>query len=1004
MGGSPLIEFLIDSGAEINVISELEWTKLKLDFDAGHSMLFDLTNKSSKRILAFAGKEALKIQATFKAWIDVPGSDKPNEFASFFVITGGAKSLLSKSTAIKLKLLKMGLSVNFVSTDTKSEEVKAFPSIPEVEAEFEIDESVTPTKNAYYHVPAAFSERAKQRLKDMEASDIIEKVTKAPRWISGMSAVKKGKDDFRLVVNMKGPNKAIRRSYHPLPLMKVIQRKLFKAQWFTKLDLTSAFYHIVIAENSRDITTFMTEDGMYRYKRLVFGVNCAPEIFQRTMEWVFSGIPGVINFIDDILIYGETLEQLRERSIKVLEVVKINNLTLNEAKCEYEKQTVTFLGHKLTAEGFNIEETKIDAISKFRAPTTTSELKSFLGLASYVSSYVPKFTDMTACLWKATKKDGFCWGLEQQTAFVNTKQAIMKCTVTRGYFGDKDKSILYTDASPYAIGAVLTQENETGEQRIISFASKALTETEQRYAQTQREALAIVWAVEHFYYFLMGRKFLIRTDAQGIMFIFQKGKEISRRALSRAEGWALRLSSYDFDIEFVPGKLNIADPSSRLYEGTDKEFKEKEQTGEISLISSLTEDITFSDESMPLREVQLETAEDEDLQNLRKALESDIWPWDLRNYETIKQDLSEQSGLITKNGAIVLPYTLRRKALALAHVGHPGMTAMKSILRSRVWWPSMNKQAELTVRQCVSCTLMAPKEPPSPMERRELPNDAWENLSIDYNGPYAQFGGISILVIVDAYSRYLIASPVKTTDFSSLRTVFDILFKRFGKPKSILSDNGPPMNGSEYEKYCRDEGIEKLHSTPLHPQQNGLAERNMQIINKAMTAASTTGLPYTKTLQNAVQAHNAAVHRVTGFPPEELMLKRKIRRSLPLFGNPQVVVDATALHERDETEKYKAKEREDHKRRAREPRMGVGDKVVVFKPTRAKGDAKYGSTPFEIISMYRGDCVIESPEGKNTKTEHIAFEKINARHLARSQRRSAGENYQCSRKGINPST
>lgn len=227
-----------------------------------------------------------------------------------------------------MKLLQLGGNVNTIAELSGDESHgETFPKIPNELVEFEIDPEVTPTRNAYYNIPAAFRERASKRLEKMIKQGIIEKVTKAPRWISGMCAVPKGAFDFRLVVNMKGPNRAIKRCYYRMPHLDEIQRKLHGATLFTKLDLTSAFHHVELKEESRDLTTFMAEDGMYRFTRLVFGVNCAPEKFQEIMERILRGVTGIIIFIDDILVFGKDLSELRERTQSVLEVLAQNNLT-----------------------------------------------------------------------------------------------------------------------------------------------------------------------------------------------------------------------------------------------------------------------------------------------------------------------------------------------------------------------------------------------------------------------------------------------------------------------------------------------------------------------------------------------------------------------------------------------------------------------------------------------------------------------------------------------------
>lgn len=462
----------------------------------------------------------------------------------------------------------------------------------------------------------------------MESDGIIEKVTESPKWISGLSAVPKGKSDFRLVVNMKGPNKAIRRTYHRLPTIDDIRRKLTGAKFFTKLDLKSAFHHIKLGKESRKLTTFMGPKGMYRYKRLVFGVNIAPEVFQREMERVLQGIEGIVVYIDDILIFAKSKEELEAITTKVLDALAANNLSLNNEKCEYSKSKLTFLGHEISGEGMNIDKTKIKDIESFREPRTVSELKSFLGLASYVGSYVPKFADLTAPLRKAISGTTLTWEEEQKSAFKRTKDEIVNSTIIQGFFCNDDETFLYTDASPDAVGAVLTQK-KAGVERIISFASKALTKTEAKYAQTQREALGIVWAGEHFYYYLLGRKFVIKTDAQGVACIYRQPKNKSKRALSRAEGLALRLSPYDFSVEFVKGAENIADPSSRLYEGKSEEYEEGLWPGQINAIEHTSSTAGFDKNFLTPQEIEFRTKRDRELEMVVQSIESDIWPKEL---------------------------------------------------------------------------------------------------------------------------------------------------------------------------------------------------------------------------------------------------------------------------------------------------------------------------------------------------------------------------------------
>lgn len=297
-----------------------------------------------------------------------------------------------------------------------------------------------------------------------------------------------------------------------------------------------------------------------RYKRLMFGVSCAPEIFQKTMEAILLGLEGVIVYLDDVVVYGSTKEEHDRRVEALLERMKEYEILLNQNKCIFGVKELEFLGHVMNEYGIRPTESRIAAVKSFREPKTIGELRSFLGLITYIGRFIPNLAEKTEPLRRLLQVGScFQWKKEQQDAFDVIKQAVGN-TKYLGFFDRNDKTKLIVDASPDGLGAVLLQESKEGQNRIISFASKSLTDLERKYFQTEREALAIVWGVEKFSLYLLGAKFELITDCKALKFLFKPRS----RPCPRIERWVLRIQSYNYVIKFEPGSTNLADALSRL--------------------------------------------------------------------------------------------------------------------------------------------------------------------------------------------------------------------------------------------------------------------------------------------------------------------------------------------------------------------------------------------------------------------------------------------------------
>lgn len=309
-----------------------------------------------------------------------------------------------------------------------------------------------------------------------------------------MIVIPKKDNDIRISVDMRHVNKSIQRINHLMPSMEVFRTTLRGSKIFSKLDIKNA-YSPTPGYRSRHLTTFMSPIGLLRYTRFMFGINCAPEIFQKVMDEIFSGCDGVVVYIDDILVGGTDQADHDIRLKKVLQKIKQFNLSLNNQKCEYNKTEIEFMGYLISAQGIEISPSKIEAIKHFRKPISVSEVRSFLGLVTFVGHWIDYLATKTEPLRKLLKNDKFEWNTEQDNAFDNIRDDISKNTLKLGYFDPKSETFLYTDASGTGIAGILCQK-EGGQNRIITCIERSLTKTEQNFPQVQREALAIVWATE----------------------------------------------------------------------------------------------------------------------------------------------------------------------------------------------------------------------------------------------------------------------------------------------------------------------------------------------------------------------------------------------------------------------------------------------------------------------------------------------------------------------------
>lgn len=399
---------------------------------------------------------------------------------------------------------------------------------------------------------------------------------------------------------------------------------------------------------------------------------------------------------------------------QVLDRIREKRLTLNKDKCEFSMDKITFMGHVLSKNGIGPTSERVKDILNATEPKNASEVKSFLGLVNFSARYIPNLATLSEPLRKLTKKnEPFRWNKEQQDSFQKLKNSL-SANDTLGYFRlGAEKTQLVTDASNVGLGAVLIQEYK-GQSKVICYASRSLTDVEKKYSTTEKEALSVVWACEKFHLYLYGINFELVTDHKPSEGLYNA----KSRPNARIQKWVLRPMPYNYPIRYMPGKQNIAYALSRLIGKTGNSGKE--ENIEEEYIRFVAKQAT--PKSLTTREIEEFSRYDEEISEIRVSLDQTKWNRTLTNYYPMRTEFSKLGYLILRGTRILIPKPLRLQCISLAHEGHLGIVGTKQMLRSKVWWPKIDKDVENYVKSCHGCQITSTMPNPEPLEPTKLPD------------------------------------------------------------------------------------------------------------------------------------------------------------------------------------------------------------------------------------------------------------------------------------------
>ena len=706
-------------------------------------------------------------------------------------------------------------------------------------------------------VPSRLRDLIKDELSKLEKSGIISKVYNS-KWASPCVNVLKSNNKIRICGDYSTTiNKHMDLIQYPLPSIEDVLGEIGNAKVFSKIDCQNAYLQIPLDDQSKDLTTVNTICGLYRYNYLPFGLCNSPGIFQAFMCKILAGIPNLIIYQDDILVMTSNRDEHCIILDKVLTALRKAGVKINNSKCCFFTDSVKYLGYIFDSNGVSPNPDKIKAIIDAPTPSNLKEVQSFIGLCNFYSRFIRNFSTLLSPLYRFMKKNTkFIWNSSHDKC-VNTVKNLFKNNKVLKLFNSKLDIAIETDASSVGIGAVLMQK-QGNVWFPVQFASRTLNAAEKNYSQIEREALSVVFACEKFKQFLLGSYFTIKNDHKPLQKLLGCFNNVPTNCSARLQRWALRLSQFKYKFEHIKGADNVnSDFLSRL--PLKETVEENEPYELIFVVNSLDENI------FTCKDIAIHTDRDKNLLLLKNYIKFGF-PVQMNNvllkpFKNLAGELSIMKECIMYNNKVFIPESLRSNILNQLHFGHPGINVMKSIARSLVWYPGIDKDIDTVVRSCNECILNSSKPSQKNFVEWPRPPRAWSRLHIDH----LFFEGHILLVVVDGFSKYLEVDIVKNV--SSIETIecLRAIFSRHGLPDTIVSDNATSFTSYEIKEFFHNNSINHLTSPPYSPSSNGQAERGVRII-KDLLKKNSRGSFRTR-LSNALLFYRSKPHCITKVPP-----------------------------------------------------------------------------------------------------------------------------------------
>ena len=828
--------FKIDTGAECNVINKLIAKEAKLPI-----------NPSKTRFLQSYSQHTIQVLGETECV--VKSAHKSAKIKFLVVESKKLQPVLSGNSCVILGFIKRLEMI----TDYKVGCLKGF--------KYDIDlvENCSFPIHPPRRIPYTIREQVKQELDKMVKNKIIKPVQKPTPAVSPMVIVKQ-RGKIRICLDPSDINKKLKRRHFPLSTIEEITAKINGSKWFTVLDCVKGFWHIKVSERTADYLTFSTPWGRYSFLRMPFGLASAPEVFQQIMCSLMEGIPNVEVAMDDILIHARTQKELKEITKVVTEKLKSAGLNLNDEKCVYEKNSVLFLGHLITDVGVRPDPSKIKVIQNIETPTNIQQLQRFLGSVTYLAKFIPNLSELTQPLRELLSKEKeWFWDYMQQQAFEKLKETIQS-PPTLKYFDSKLPITLSVDASSYAVGMVLMQNNQP-----IAYGAKALSKTEQNYSQIEKEALAILMACRKFHVYIWGNPHVtIESDHKPLEAIMKKNLH---EAPPRIQRILYEVIQYNPVVKYTKGsELHLADMLSR-----DVKLHPVPDTPNNVQIHVV---VPFTKE----KRLELKRETENEFHELLKVIRTE-WPENrsalpdsLKKYWNFKNDLSVLDDIIFKNFRVLIPNKMKQTVLNCLHKSHKSVSSTLRLARDHVFWINMDKDIEEYVNKCQVCQATQKNNIQHKIKLHEVPKRPWSIVGTDL----FEFKNENYILIADSYSGFFDFKKLNLTASKNVIKELKEWFAVHGVCDKLFSDNGPQYASEEFKKFAKDWNFEHCTSSPHFPRSNGLIERYVQEAKSLLNRVKRDG----SDLQLALLLLRNIPRGNIGSPVQRLM-GRRTKTTLP---------------------------------------------------------------------------------------------------------------------------